>query len=938
MAIYYVSPTGNDDNAGTEANPFLTSAKLATVIGRGDTAFFQAGGTYDPLIITSIAASGTTKITIGRYGTGPDPVFSAFINPADNWVSIGGNKWTYNNASFVTATVLTIANDQKPFGKFPETALGTIQSFSGSTQITDTITLDGAPDLVGAELVVKKRAWTIDRNLITEQTTTTLTTASDGRNYVTNYGWFAQNNPNCLFKNGDWCYVDSTKTVHLYSTTDPNTLDINISFSENALRISGTQHVDINNCKFVGAYADNVFITSNSHNVKFDSCHIQFSGTNGLRTFTSNFFTWTRGIIENTNNHGIIVRDASTDATITKSKFQDNAIILGMGGSGNGQMCGVFINNTEHRATISENYFNRSGNCSVYYRGDDTIVNNNYATKAGFLVGDAAAFYTFGRFTGPYTGIICRRNIAFGCNSNNILTTRTQNDTCGFYTDDNSNDILLEENYAYQCGYGLYIHNTKDSIYRENILIDNDIQIRLADDEAQGASTTFRIRGLNINNNTIKSLAGQKATGVRVIGTFSEDDPFLFGIINNNKFDNADASPFNVELTFNFDTNYTLATWRSTYDFDINSSEISYNQNLLNDLVNITNESELTTFATIHDDWDDVAYEDITLDPYESILLFDTEVPVPTDTYTLTLDINPVGFGTAEQDPIGPHEEGTEVILTAAPASGKQFVGWYDGETLLSTNNPYTYTTLSENKTITAEFENEPEPDTYTLTILTNPENGGTASGSGTYEAGTVLNLEAVANEGFVFTFWDRSTSEPLGFFPELEYTTRSQNDIIIANFDEVEPEPDICMEISHMLRLAIIETLTPLVVEGVTIPIFDERVNPAETIPELLNGISYVLIRDQQEVETTNDKCAFRQNAVITLDCVVKYPVNVGSKLASELISCEIQSRINRQVPIPGWQVLVVRRVNATSIVEQGITQTAYRKLITFQFDVYKR
>jgi hypothetical protein len=159
-----------------------------------------------------------------------------------------------------------------------------------------------------------------------------------------------------------------------------------------------------------------------------------------------------------------------------------------------------------------------------------------------------------------------------------------------------------------------------------------------------------------------------------------------------------------------------------------------------------------------------------------------------------------------------------------------------------------------------------------------------------------------------------------------------SSTAFISATFDECT------MEVSHLLRLAIIQTINPLVVEGVTIPIFDERVNPAATIPELLNGISYVLIRSQEEFETTNDKCAFRQNALITLDCVVKYPVNVGSKLASELISCEIQSRINRQVPIPGWQVLVVRRVNATSIVEQGITQTAYRKLITFQFDVYKR
>jgi len=229
---------------------------------------------------------------------------------------------------------------------------------------------------------------------------------------------------------------------------------------------------------------------------------------------------------------------------------------------------------------------------------------------------------------------------------------------------------------------------------------------------------------------------------------------------------------------------------------------------------------------------------------------------------------------------------------------------------------------------------NTPAP-THQLTILSNPVSGGVISGSGFYTAGTVLNLEAIPNTGFVFTFWDRSTGEPLGVSPELTYTTRAQNDTIKANFAAIE---EISYEISNILRLSIIQTLEPLIVSGETIPIFDERVNPQSQIPDLLSGKSYVLIKSQQEVETTNDKTSFRQNALITLECVVKYPVNVGSKLSSELISLEIQSKITRQIIVPGWQVLAMTRVNATSIVEQGVTQTLYRKLITYSFDVYRR
>ena len=161
--------------------------------------------------------------------------------------------------------------------------------------------------------------------------------------------------------------------------------------------------------------------------------------------------------------------------------------------------------------------------------------------------------------------------------------------------------------------------------------------------------------------------------------------------------------------------------------------------------------------------------------------------------------------------------------------------------------------------------------------------------------------------------------------------------------------------EISHILRKAVIDALNPITVtfDGgfhyaldldfggsigqVIIPIFDERVNPAVQLPDLMGSKSYVLVRDQQEVETTNDKCSFRQNAFITLDCICKFPPNVGSKYASELISAYIQPLMSGVIDVPGWQVLNVQKVNSQSIVEQGVNNTAYRKILTYSFDVYE-
>ena len=67
------------------------------------------------------------------------------------------------------------------------------------------------------------------------------------------------------------------------------------------------------------------------------------------------------------------------------------------------------------------------------------------------------------------------------------------------------------------------------------------------------------------------------------------------------------------------------------------------------------------------------------------------------------------GTITSPSTAIGQYDSGATITLQASAASGYQFSGWYDGETLISTENPYTYT-VNGSLTITAKFE-EDTPD-----------------------------------------------------------------------------------------------------------------------------------------------------------------------------------------------------------------------------------
>jgi len=147
--------------------------------------------------------------------------------------------------------------------------------------------------------------------------------------------------------------------------------------------------------------------------------------------------------------------------------------------------------------------------------------------------------------------------------------------------------------------------------------------------------------------------------------------------------------------------------------------------------------------------------------------------------------------------------------------------------------------------------------------------------------------------------------------------------------------------EISHIIRKAYLDLLKPLTLDSMYVPVFDERVNPQVQIPTYKGGRCYVLIRDQNEVETTNSQCTFRKTASITLDIVTKYPLNLGGKLTSELISNEIQQKINTfnqiSFEMEGFQVLSTKLEFSRNITENGDTETAYRKILGFSHSIYQ-
>jgi len=165
---------------------------------------------------------------------------------------------------------------------------------------------------------------------------------------------------------------------------------------------------------------------------------------------------------------------------------------------------------------------------------------------------------------------------------------------------------------------------------------------------------------------------------------------------------------------------------------------------------------------------------------YGSELQFETTKEVIL--YNLTLDVNPLGTGTAIG--AGSYEAGASVALVATPEAGYQFVSWTLDGSEVSTSSNYTYTMPEGDVTLVANFVEIPATQ-YSLTISINPVGTGTAIGAGSYEAGEGVDLVATPEAGYQFVSWTLDGSE-VSTSSNYTYTMPEGDVTLVANFEAI--------------------------------------------------------------------------------------------------------------------------------------------------------
>ena len=139
--------------------------------------------------------------------------------------------------------------------------------------------------------------------------------------------------------------------------------------------------------------------------------------------------------------------------------------------------------------------------------------------------------------------------------------------------------------------------------------------------------------------------------------------------------------------------------------------------------------------------------------------------------YIISVVIDPEEGGIATG--AGGYSYGNECTLTATPKTGYTFVSWTENGNQVTSEPTYTFI-VRESSTYTAHFQKK----SYTVTTSSDPTNGGTTTGGGTYQYGDNCTVNATAVSGFVFNGW-KEGNETVSTDAAYSFTVTSERNLV---------------------------------------------------------------------------------------------------------------------------------------------------------------
>jgi uncharacterized repeat protein (TIGR02059 family) len=492
---YYVKNGGNDLAQGTsDATAWATIEKVNSVFSTlkpGDRILFKKGDKFYGTIIISKSGTSGSPITIGSYGTGDKPIITGFTE-ITSWTDEGGGIYSAALNSEALTNMVTISGKQYAMGRWPDDGYNIFESASSNTSITDK-ELGSDVNWKDAEVVIRKNDWSYDRCKINTHSGGVLTYTSLGSKQLAepNHGYFIQNDLRTLTRFGEWYHDISAEKIYIYfGTTDPESLVVEIATLKNLVYNNGNDYITIDNINFKGSISNLVeFVNNSCDYLTIQNSFLQFAGLDGINLWGKNGII-SKNSISSCNQTGI--KALGDGHTIINNVIENIGLIVGQAFWGN-LTNGIAV--ADNNCLIKYNNIQNIGynGIKLSSTADIITIQNNYIHDVLLTLNDGGGIYTaaegisrkidgniilnvIGNTAGtPYPDRHIARGIYLDVKSTNVIVTNNTVANCNEagYMIHRAHDNKIENNTAFNNGYGMYFQNNSESNIRNNSLKNN---------------------------------------------------------------------------------------------------------------------------------------------------------------------------------------------------------------------------------------------------------------------------------------------------------------------------------------------------------------------------------------------------------------------------------------------------------------------------------
>ncbi|WP_177179713.1 malectin domain-containing carbohydrate-binding protein [Cyclobacterium xiamenense] len=537
---HFSSERGDDSRSVAQAQnpdtPWKSIEKLNAVfpsLQPGDKVLLRRGETFFGTIVMSSSGTSSSPITIGAYGSGANPVITGMVT-LSNWKSLGNGIYEAGHAQLKNKpTTLVAFNDRdREMGRYPNTDSGNKGYLTYERTSWNSITdneLSSWPNWTGAEVVIRKIYWILDRHKITSHSGNTINYATNNETTYqpkADFGYFIQNHIRTLDQLGEWYYdVSAAKLKMFFGNESPASHSVQIAALDFLLtQVRRVDHVVIENLHFRGANSHAIELKT-GNNVAIKNSKIEMVGVNGIYAHGSYRLLLEGNEVADVHNSAIELNSCD-DAVIRNNYIRNIQLFPGMGKSGEGNGFGIFSPNDNN--LIEGNRIINSGYIGIRFGGNNTMVKNNFINHFNKTKNDGGGIYVY---TGDNNQTFYNRKVIGNIILNgqgvvegtNIRSALAKPQSEGIYLDDNTTGVEVAYNtVANISSKGIYLHNARKNHIHHNTVYNSTYQLffrndNMGDDIRENVienNIFFTQNGAqnNLNASSIKNDIGQMAS------------------------------------------------------------------------------------------------------------------------------------------------------------------------------------------------------------------------------------------------------------------------------------------------------------------------------------------------------------------------------------------------------------------------------------------